>query len=49
MMGATRDRLVDTTKKTVRTVKDTATETVRAEASERGGELKEAARGWSTP
>lgn len=45
MMGATRDRLVDTTKETVRTVKDTATETVRAEASERGDELKDAARG----
>ena len=45
LMGATRDRLVDTTKETVRTVKDTATESVRAEASERGGEIKEAARG----
>ncbi len=44
MMGATRDRLEDTTKETVRTVKDTARETVRNEASERGPELKEAAR-----
>ena len=45
LMGATRDRLVDTTKDTVRSVKETATEAVKAEASERGDELKQAARG----
>jgi gas vesicle protein len=45
LMGATRDRLLDTTKDTVRSVKETAKETVKAEASERGDELKQAARG----
>lgn len=45
LMGAKRDRLVDTTKETVRTVKETATESVKAEASERGEGLKQAARG----
>lgn len=44
MMGPTRDRLVDTARETAREVKTVATESVRAEAEDRKGELKETAR-----
>ncbi len=44
MMGPARDRLVDTARETAREVKTVATESVRAEAEGRKGELKETAR-----